>query len=181
MRNDDRADWREAWALSPSDVAYVWHGGLHAAVVEASLEAASFELRAQIVWVKQALVLSRGDYHWQHEPCWYGVRRGATAQRVGDRKQTTVWEIPNANLHSGGTKDDADTDHSTQKPVECMERPIRNHAGDVYDPFVGSGTTLIAAERQGRRCFAMEIEPRYAQVAIERWEAFTGRKAERVP
>jgi DNA modification methylase len=177
---DDRADWREAWALSPSDVAYVWHGGLHAAEVQASLESVGFEMRAQIVWVKQALVFGRGAYHWQHEPCWMAVRKGSTASWIGDRKQTTVWEIPNANLHNGGEKDDADTNHSTQKPVECMERPIRNHAGDVYEPFAGSGTTLIAAERQGRTCYAMEIEPKYVQVCIDRWEAFTGLKAERV-
>ena len=178
--NDDRADWRAAWVLTPADVAYVWHGGLHAGEVADSLAAVGFVLRAQIIWAKQSLVLGRGDYHWQHEPCWYAVRTGATAEWAGDRKQTTLWEIQNANLHSGGAKDDADTDHGTQKPVECMERPLRNHAGDVYDPFVGSGTTLIAAERAGRRCFAMEIEPRYAQIAIERWQHYTGRTAERI-
>ena len=178
--NDDRADWRAAWVLAPADVAYVWHGGLHAGEVADSLAAVGFVLRAQIIWAKQSLVLGRGDYHWQHEPCWYAVRTGATAEWAGDRKQTTLWEIQNANLHSGGAKDDADTDHGTQKPVECMERPLRNHAGDVYDPFVGSGTTLIAAERAGRRCFAMEIEPRYAQIAIERWQHYTGRTAERI-
>ena len=150
------------------------------AIVQASLESVGFEMRAQIVWVKQALVFGRGAYHWQHEPCWMAVRKGSTASWIGDRKQTTVWEIPNANLHNGGEKDDADTNHSTQKPVECMERPIRNHAGDVYEPFAGSGTTIIAAERQGRTCYAMEIEPKYVQVCIDRWEAFTGQKAERV-
>ena len=70
--------------------------------------------------------------------------------------------------------------HSTQKPLECMERPIRNHEGDVYDPFVGSGTTIIAAERQGRACYAMEIEPRYVDVAIARWEPYTGGKPEQM-
>ena len=70
--------------------------------------------------------------------------------------------------------------NSTQKPVECMERPIHNHKGDVYDPFVGSGTTIIAAERQGRRCFAVEISPAYCDVVIQRWEAYTGKKAERL-
>ena len=78
---------------------------------------------------------------------------------------------------------DAKTGHGTQKPVECMERPIRNHGGKddaVYEPFSGSGTTLIAAERQGRQCFAMEITPAYCQMAIDRWEAFTGQKAVKV-
>ena len=71
--NDDRADWREAWSLFPGDVAYVWHGALHAATVADSLEACGFNIRSQIIWAKERLVLSRGDYHWQHEPCWYAV------------------------------------------------------------------------------------------------------------
>ena len=72
--NDDRADWREAWALFPGDVAYVWHGALHAGEVANSLTASGFAIRSQIIWAKDRLVLSRGDYHWQHEPCWYAVR-----------------------------------------------------------------------------------------------------------
>ena len=72
------------------------------------------------------------------------------------------------------------TDHGTQKPVEVMARPIRNHTGDVYEPFSGSGSCLIAAERLGRRCYAMEIEPKYVQMAIERWQAYTGGHAERI-
>jgi len=77
--NDDRADWREAWALFPGDVAYVWHGALHAATVAESLEAAGFNIRSQIIWAKERLVLSRGDYHWQHEPAWYAVKKQAKA------------------------------------------------------------------------------------------------------
>ena len=73
MLNDDRADWREAWALFPGDVAYVWHGALHAATVAESLEISGFTIRSQIIWAKDRLVLSRGDYHWQHEPAWYAV------------------------------------------------------------------------------------------------------------
>ena len=194
VSNDDRADWREAWMLSPASVAYVWHGGLHAHVVAESLISAGYELRAQIIWRKQAIVLSRGHYHWQHEPAWvaekdgadqegepawYAVRRGSTAGWGGSRRQSTVWDI--ASVHrTAGTSDDVITDHGTQKPVECMARPIRNHKGDVYEPFSGSGTTVIAAEQLGRRAYAMEIDPRYVAVAIERWEKFTGRTAERV-
>ncbi len=179
VANDDRADWSAAMALLPGDVAYVWHGGLHAGVVAASLAGAGFEIRSQIIWAKPALVLSRGAYHWQHEPAWFAVRTGATAHWIGDRKQSTVWDI--ATVHrTAGTSDDAITDHSTQKPVECMARPLRNHAGDVYDPFVGSGTTIIAAEQLGRRCFAIEIEPVYVQMSIERWQNFTGKTAERL-
>ena len=133
-------------------------------------------MRSQLVWVKQHFVLSRGHYHVQHEPCYYAVRKGAGASWRGDRTQSTVWNIPNPNP-MGGQLDDMNTDHSTQKPVECMERPIRNHEGDVYDPFVGSGTTIIAAERLDRACYAMEIEPRYVDIAVARWEQFTGEKA----
>jgi DNA modification methylase len=178
VANDDRADWREAFALLPGDVAYVWHGGLHAAVVAEGLEAAGFEIRSQIIWAKPSLVLSRGAYHWQHEPAWFAVRKGATAHWIGDRKQSTLWEI--ASVHrTAGTSDDAITNHGTQKPIECVARALRNHAGDVTDFFVGSGTTVIAAEQLGRRCFAMEIDPVYVQMAIERWQNFTGSKAVR--
>ena len=167
VANDDRADWTDAWRLFPGDVAYVWHAGLKASVVQTSLEQAGFLMRAQIVWAKDRLALSRGDYHWQHEPCWYAVREGGTGHRTDDRTQSTLWTIP--------ARDDAGNGHGTQKPVECMRRPMQNHVpSDVYDPFAGSGTTLIAAEQLNRRCLAMEIEPRYVQIAIDRWEAFTG-------
>ena len=114
---------------------------------------------------------SRGDYHWQHEPCWYAVR--TKGHWTGDRKQTTLW-----NIASGGQ--DSETIHSTQKPVECMRRPIQNNSSPgqaVYDPFLGSGTTLIAAETTGRVCLGMELEPRYVDVAVRRWQAFTGKTA----
>src|ERR1700692_1772798 len=119
VRNDDRSDWREAWALFPGDVAYVWHGALHASTVADSLEACGFEIRSQIVWAKPSLVMGRGHYHWQHEPCWYAVR--GTGHWNGDRKQSTLWHIENRNQ-------DAETVHSTQKPVECMRRPIVNNS-----------------------------------------------------
>src|SRR5664279_5450456 len=180
VANDDRADWREAFALLPGDVAYVWHGGLHAAVVAEGLEAAGFEIRSQIIWAKKSLILSRGAYHWQHEPAWFAVRKGATAHWIGDRKQSTLWEIPSVH-RTAGTSDDAITNHGTQKPVESALRPLRNHAGDVADFFLCSGTTLVAAEQLGRRCFAMEIDPVYVQIAIERWQNFTGRQAGRLP
>jgi DNA modification methylase len=170
VRNDDQADWSSAWRLFPGGIAYVWHGALRAAIVAQSLESLGFVIRAQIIWAKERLVVSRGDYHWQHEPCWYAVR--SKGFWTGDRKQTTVWNIPN-----GGQ--DAETEHSTQKPVECMRRPIQNNsgAGDaVYEPFLGSGTTLIAAETVGRTCLGIELEPRFVDVAVRRWEAFTGNK-----
>ena len=184
VTNDDRADWTAAWRLFPGDVAYVWHAGLHAATVASNLETAGFELRAQVIWFKQHFALSRGHYHWRHEPCWYAVRRGATAQWCGDRRQSTVWEVPNLNpVGSPSGPEDAVTGHGTQKPVRLFEIPIGNHAqpGDaVYDPFVGSGTSIIAAEKTGRVCLALELDPAYVQVAVSRWEAFTGQSAVRL-
>jgi DNA modification methylase len=171
--NDDRADWREAWDLFPGDVAYVWHGALHAATVAESLEAAGFNVRSQIIWAKDRLVLSRGDYHWQHEPCWYAVRKSGKGHWAGDRKQTTLWQIANKDQ-------DADTVHGTQKPVECMRRPILNNSSPgqaIYEPFMGSGTTLIAAETTGRVCHGIELNPAYVDVAVERWQQFTGQTA----
>ena len=172
VANDDRADWREAWSLFPGDVAYVWHAGVHASTVADSLDCAGFGIRSQIIWAKPRLVLSRGHYHWQHEPCWYAVREGATGHWQGARDQTTIWMIGN-----GDQGEDDATVHGTQKPVECMRRPLLNNSAtgsSVYEPFSGSGTTIIAAETTGRSCFAMELDPRYCDVAVERWQTFTG-------
>jgi DNA modification methylase len=171
VQNDERADWAAAWKLFPGSIAYVWHGALHATTVERSLLETGFTIRAQIIWAKERLVIGRGDYHWQHEPCWYAVRQ--KGNWTGDRKQTTLWSIP-----SGGQ--DTDTVHGTQKPVECMRRPMVNNteAGQiVYEPFLGSGTSLIAAETCGRICCAIEIDPLYVDVAVRRWQAFTAKAA----
>jgi len=171
--NDHRADWREAWALFPGDVAYVWHGALHATTVAESLIACGFAIRSQIIWAKERLGLSRGDYHWQHEPCWYAVREKATGHWSGDRKQTTLWNIPSRDQ-------DAATVHGTQKPVECMRRPMLNNSSPgqaVYEPFSGSGSSIIAAETCGRHCHAVELDAAYVDVAVERWQAFTGQTA----
>jgi len=172
VRNDDRADWREAWALFGGDVAYIWHAGRHASTVQRSLEAAGFDIRCQIIWAKQQFAIGRGDYHWKHEPCWYAVRKGRQGHWNGDRKQTTVWEI--------NKPQSSETGHSTQKPIECMRRPIENNSkpGDaVYEPFSGSGTTIIACETTGRACHAVELDPVYVDTAILRWQAFTGEQA----
>ncbi|MCW5719217.1 MAG: site-specific DNA-methyltransferase [Bauldia sp.] len=168
--NDDRADWREAWALFPGDVAYVWHGALHTAEVAESLTASGFAIRSQIIWDKTRLIIGRGDYHFQHEPMAYAVRKGKTGHWSGGRNQTTVWQIAHRRSASG---------HGTEKPVECMKRPIENNSSPgqaVYEPFSGSGTTIIAAEITGRSCHAIELNPAYVDVAIRRWEEFTGEK-----
>jgi DNA modification methylase len=177
--NDDRADWRQAYALFTGDVAYVWHGALHGDVAAADLAACGLQLRAQIVWVKQHFTLSRGHYHWQHENCWYAVREGKAGHWQGDRTQTTVWEIANNNPF-GNRQREQSWGHGTQKPVECMRRPIVNNSRPgqlVYDPFLGSGTSLIAAEMTGRICCGLEISAAYVDVILRRWQAFTGRTA----
>jgi DNA modification methylase len=157
-------------------VAYVWHAGVHAGDVAAGLEATGLRIRAQIVWAKQQFVLSRGDYHWQHEPCWYAVREGKSSNWCGDRTQSTLWQVPNLNPF-GGSREEQATGHGAQKPVELYRRPILNHTlrGEaIYDPFLGSGTTLIAAELTERICYGLEIEPRWVDVIVRRWQTLTG-------
>ena len=171
IRNDEVADWSPAWSLFPGEIAYVWHGALRSTIVAESLFKSGFTIRAQIIWAKERLVMSQGDYHWQHEPCWYAVRK--KGNWTGDRKQTTLWTIP-----TGGQ--DAETRHATQKPVECMRRPMLNNSSPgqaIYEPFLGSGTTLIAAQSCARVCLAIEIDPLFVDLAIRRWQAFTGEKA----
>jgi len=172
VENDHRADWRDAWALFPGDVAYVWHAGVYSPTVADSLNACEFDLRALIVWAKNRMVIGRGHYHHAHEPCWYAVRKKGTGHWAGDRKQTTLWEID--------TPRKSETGHGTQKPVECMKRPIENNSSPgqaVYEPFSGSGTTIIAGEMTGRCIHAIELNPAYVDVAVKRWQDFTGKQA----
>ena len=179
LSGDTRVDWSEAFALVPSlQVGYVWYAGVHAAEVAGGLTRIGFEIVSQVIWDKGLFAMSRGWYHWGHEPCWVIRKPGVPNLFHGDRDQSTIWRAPSPKMIMGGSTEEK-FDHPTQKPVVLSEIPIRNHAGDVYDPFAGSGTTLIAAEQLGRRCYAIEIDPRYAQVIIERWQNFTGRTAER--
>lgn len=201
VHNDSRADWREAWELFPGDVAYIWHGSVFTDVVVRSIEVAGFRRRSLIIWAKDRIVISRGNYHHQHEPCWYAVRSGKNAQFTENRTQSTVIKNIDNILHPGElvffAKDQAkkiyairgdqsalwvipinrknETGHSTQKPVECMLRPIRNHTfTEVYEPFLGSGTTVIAAEQARRACYAMELSPEYVAVSLQRYKEATG-------
>ena len=160
VENDANADWTNAWALSPAKVCYVWHAHKYSSIVQTSLEKNDYQMRSQIIWVKNNIVISRGDYHWKHEPCWYAVKKGSKGNWASDRKQCTVWEIDKP-LKS-------ETGHSTQKPVECMAKPMGNHDGDVYDPFLGSGTTMVAAHQLNRKCYGMELSPKYCQVILDR-------------
>ena len=177
---DEGFAWTAALAADV-DVAYVWHAGLFAGIVAEAIVAAGFDVRQQIIWSKSMQVLSRSAYHGKHEPCWYAVRHGVSAPWYGGRSQTTVWEAASPKQIMGGSTEEKQG-HPTQKPIVLSETPIANHTltGEgVYDPFLGSGTTMIACERLGRRCFGMEIEPRYVDVAVKRWEQFTGKEAQR--
>jgi DNA modification methylase len=175
VQNDDKVDWRISYSLFKGSVAYIWHAGKHSAEVARNLEDCDFEIISQIIWAKQHFALSRGDYHWKHEPCWYAVRKAHQHNWKGDRKQTTVWDIANLNCFGKSKEEDERTEHSTQKPLECMAKPIQNHTekGDwVYDPFLGSGTTLIAAERLGRKCAGIELSPAYCDLIVKRYFNF---------
>jgi DNA modification methylase len=183
LSGDTRVDWSEAFALVPSlQVGYVWHAGVHAGEVAAGLERIGFSIVSQIIWDKGLFAMGRSWYHWAHEPCWVVRKPGSKVPFLAERNQATIWRAPSPKMIMGGSTEEK-YDHPAQKPVLLSEAPIRNHLhrGEaVYDPFLGSGTTLIAAERLGRRCYGMEIDPKYAQIVINRWEAFTGRKAERI-
>jgi DNA modification methylase len=176
-------DWSEAFALVPSlQVGYVWHAGVHAAQVAQGLERIGFEIVAQIIWDKGLFAMGRSWYHWSHEPCWVVRRSNAKVPFRGSRDQATIWRVPSPKMIMGGSAEPR-LDHPTQKPLLLFETPIRNHlrAGDpLYEPFCGSGTALIAAERTGTRCYAMEIDPIYVEVALRRWERFSGEVAVRL-
>ncbi len=168
--NDSIADWYEAYANSPCEVIYNWSASGKSIITGGALERANFQLRAMLVWVKPSFVISRGPYGYQHEICWYGVRKGAKADWIGPPAVSTVWQVGWDDM----VQSVSGKGHAAQKPVELMERPMRYHSGDVYEPFCGSGTTLIAAERQGRACYAMELEPQFVDMACARWEHYTG-------
>jgi DNA modification methylase len=154
--------------LAENAAFYLWHPMLtQGTFFAAAAAAADILIHRQIIWEKPSLVFGRGDYHWKHELCFYGWRRGHRPPFYGARNQTTVWPI---GRESTG-------DHPTQKPVALFAIPMGNHSrtGEVcFEPFSGSGSQFIAAEQLGRRCFGLEIEPRYVQVCIERWVKFTG-------
>jgi len=168
--NDDRADWSDAWRFFPGDVVYTWSPpGDHVIKTGLALQGAGFLIRNQLIWSKPHFPISRGHYTYQHEPCWYAVRRGATAHWIGEKNESTVWRI--------ALDENVDGGHGTQKPLECMARPIRNHDSPiVYEPFSGSGTTIIACEQLGRSCRAIEINPGYVAVALQRWADATGER-----
>jgi len=164
-----------ATALAGGGAVYIFGGVSTYVPYTAAFEAAGVHRSSVIVWDKGSLVLTRKDYHSQYELIYYGWRADKPHAFYGGRSQTDIWRVQR--------DAPATYQHPTQKPVELMERCIENSSRPghtVLDPCVGSGTTIIAAERTGRRCLAMDIDPRFAEVALRRWESFTGRKARRV-
>jgi len=150
---------------------YLWHAQKTQGYFTAAAAACSIIYHRQIVWVKPSLILGRGLYHWRHELCLMGWKEGHKPPFYGSRSQTTVWEYPAP--HN-------ERIHPTQKPVQLLIPAIINHTESnelVVDNFGGSGSTLIACEQTGRVCYMMEIEPRYCQIIINRWQAYTGQKA----
>jgi len=181
IKNDDRADWLDAYTLFPGDIAYVWHANMFTDIVMNNLRDAGFFVKQCIIWNKNHFSLGRANYHWKHEPCWYAVKNGAKSNWKGDRKQTTVWDCASPNMSCSGSIDDK-TAHPTQKPVELFERSIKHHTNPgeyVYDPFAGSGTLMVACEKTKRRALMMELDPKYCDVIIKRYENYSGKKAVR--
>lgn len=147
---------------------YIWHANKESFNFYAACNDVEWSVRQVLIWVKNSLVLRRQDYHWKHEPCLYGWKDGAAHLWNSDRKQTTVLEFDRPTRNS---------EHPTMKPVDLFRYLIENSSlvgESVLDNFGGSGTTLIASELCGRVCYTMEIDPRYVDVIIDRWEALTG-------
>lgn len=169
----------EAVALRADAAWYIWFANIVQHWVFAAAAAAHVILHREIIWVKPVLLLGRGQYHWKHEPCFMGWVEGNSppdyGRGKGERDQTTVWEV--AGVTQAERKE---FNHSTPKPVALFEIPIVKHlkAGEVcFEPFAGSGPQVIAAEKNAVRCFAMELDPKYVDVIVRRWQTFTGKEA----
>ena len=179
ISGDTRADWSEAFEIVSSlEVVYVWHASVFTREVWNGLDRIGFLYPQQIIWDKGRTVLTRTHYWYQHEPCLYMRKKNAPWYgKAGEN--STVWSVASPKFIMGGS-DEEKFDHPTQKPMEVMRRPILNHTlpGEaVYDCFLGSGTTLIAAEQTGRVCYGVEIDPKYVDCIIRRWQLFTGKHA----
>ena len=191
-------------ALKDGGVFYIWHADSQASSFWKSLEAIGWQVREIINWVKDRLSLGRQDYQWQHEPCLYGWKGGAGHYFVDVRNLTTIFddekpveELTNKELKElvanyratvpttiiRENKPTRSEEHPTMKPVKLIAKLVGNSSREgelVLDIFGGSGTTMIACEQLNRICYMMELDPHYADVIIERWEKFTGQKAERI-
>ena len=157
--------------MEPGAVFYIWHADSEGYNFRGAARAVGWKVRQCLIWAKSCLVMGRQDYQWQHEPCLYGWKDGAAHFWASDRKQTTLLEFD---------KPSRNGEHPTMKPVALFEYQMLNNTkvgSVVLDSFGGSGTTLIAAERTGRKALFMELDPKYCDVIVKRWEEFTGKKA----
>jgi DNA modification methylase len=157
--------------MKPGAVFYIWHADSEGYNFRGAAKDAGWQVRQCLIWKKQTMVMGRQDYHWKHEPCLYGWKDGAGHLWAADRKQTTILEFDRPSRNG---------EHPTMKPVALFEYQMLNNTkgGDiVLDSFGGSGTTLIAAEKNGRVARLMELDPKYCDVIVQRWEEFTGKKA----
>ena len=192
--------------MRPGAAFYIWHAGNEAANFGNALKAAGGELRQTLIWKKNAFTLGRQDYQWEHEHALYGWKEGAAHYFVNDRTQPTVFadkelnidkmkkeemrnllkqllddQIPTTVIEED--KPSRSAEHPTMKPIPLIGRLIKNSSrpGEiVLDTFGGSGTTLMACEQLNRKCYTCELDPRYVDVIIERWEKYTGLKAEKI-
>jgi site-specific DNA-methyltransferase (adenine-specific) len=183
IKNDSMADeqfrqfLRDAYVtadtvMKPGAVFYIWHADSEGYNFRGAAQDAGWKVRQCLIWKKSTMVMGRQDYHWKHEPCLYGWKDGAGHLWATDRKQTTILEFD---------KPSRNGEHPTMKPVALFEYQMLNNTkgGDiVLDSFGGSGTTLLAAEKNGRYARLMELDPKYCDVIVKRWEEFTGKKAE---
>ena len=196
----DSVEYMMAGVLPSVDVIWCWHADRHSWAYQKRLAEAGFTWRATVIWVKEAFRINQGHVNWQHEPCLYAVRKGKSSQWNGGRRVSSLmaekgtdWWPTNAEQEAawlnGGcifarSTEEKNIPHATQKPVECMARPIRFNSkpGDaVWEPFMGSGTTLIAAERYQRVCYGAEIDPVYCEIIRRRWADVVGTAVEVIP
>lgn len=160
--------------MKAGGVFYIWHADSEGLNFRVACKKAGFQVRQCLIWNKNAMVMGRQDYQWKHEPCLYGWKDGASHLWASDRKQTTVLDFD---------KPQKNNLHPTMKPIKLFDYQIKNNTkGDdiVLDLFGGSGTTIMAAEQNGRRGFVMEYDPKFVDVIVDRWEQFTGMKAKKI-
>lgn len=160
-------------SMKPGAAFYIWHADLEGYNFRGAVFDCSQKVRQCLIWLKNTFVFGRQDYQCKHEPCLYGWKEGDSHDWYNDRKQTTILEFD---------RPTSSQEHPTMKPVALFSYQITNNTPKgaiVYDPFLGSGTTLIASEQLGRKCYGMEISPSYCDVIVKRWETLTGRKANR--
>ncbi|NCC04642.1 MAG: site-specific DNA-methyltransferase, partial [Proteobacteria bacterium] len=158
-------------SMKPGAVFYIWHADSNGYLFRAAVMEAGLTVRQCLIWVKNSMVMGRQDYQWKHEPCLYGWKEGAGHLWASDRKQTTILEFDRPSRSK---------EHPTMKPIPLFDYQMQNNTkgGDVVlDLFGGSGTSIIAAEQNGRICYMMEFDPRYVDVIIDRWQKFTGETA----